>query len=122
LSKIVPRSQKQIAAAILTDAAVLPTEHRRGKNRKRTQAEIDHQGRVAELPCVVCMLIGEMQQGRTYIHHIRDNRLRADSHMDVLPLCFDDHQNRQGIHGDRSRLKLTGKTQAELLEITRALF
>ena len=119
MSKIVKRSANQLAASILTDDAVLPTEQRRGKNRKRNQSEIDHQDRVAQLPCVICSLLGEMQQGSVEVHHVRGTgELRSDCHMKVLPLCFKHHRdNRHGIHGCKEGLKRTGKTERDLLLI-----
>ena len=119
-SKIAPRSASQLSATVSIQDAE-PIAKRRGKNRSRTPEEVEYQGRVAELPCVVCQLLGEHQEGSTLVHHVRAGRLRSDCHFDVLPLCHRDHADRQGVHGDRSRLKLTGKTQQELLEKVREL-
>ena len=119
MTKIAPRSQNQLAAAIVTDAAVLPTEPIRGKNRKRNADEVAHQDRVAQLGCIVCRVLGEMQQGGVEVHHVRGTgELRSDCHMKVLPLCFKHHRdNRHGIHGCKEGLKRTGKTERDLLLI-----
>ena len=106
MTKIAPRSQNQLAASILTDDAVLPTEPRRGKNRKRTQAEIDHQDRVARLGCIVCRMLGQSQQGHTELHHFRFGGLRADNHFNVVGLCVEHHKPPRGWHGTRDAFKL----------------
>ena len=120
MSKIAPRSAAQLAATVPT-VECEPVQ-RRGKNRKRTDAEIEHQGRVAELGCIVCRMLGGYQQWHTELHHVRNGKLRADCHFDVLPLCFEHHRhNIYGIHGQRVGLKEIGKTQEELLEIVKNL-
>ena len=119
MSKIVARSQNQIAASAPTDGAVFSSTPRRGKNRKRNADEVAHQDRVAQLPCVICSLLGEMHQGGVEVHHVRGTgELRSDCHMKVLPLCFKHHRdNRHGIHGCKEGLKRTGKTERDLLLI-----
>jgi hypothetical protein len=97
------------------------TAGKRGKNRKRTAAEIDYQSRVAELGCICCRLLGVMQEGSTMIHHVRKGRLRSDCHYDVLPLCHSCHQGKQGVHGDKSILKAVGLSEDQLLGIVRDL-
>ena len=119
MSKISPRSQNQLSASVVTDGAVFSSTQKRGKNRKRTADEVAHQDRVAQLPCVICSLLGEMQQGSVEVHHVRGTgELRSDCHMKVLPLCFKHHRdNRHGIHGCKEGLKQTGKSQSDLLLI-----
>lgn len=119
MSKICPRPAAWTQNSASGEAG--DVLEKRGKNRKRTQGEIDYQGRVAEFGCVVCRLLGEMQKPGTEIHHIRRGKLRADSHYDVIGLCKSDHTGRNGAHGDKSRIKATGKTEAVLLEFTRQL-
>ena len=119
MKKIAPRSQNQLSASVVTDGAVFSSTQKRGKNRKRTADEVAHQDRVAQLPCVICSLLGEMQQGGVEIHHVRGvGELRSDCHMKVLPLCFKHHRdNKYGVHGNRVGLKEAKKTQKELLEL-----
>lgn len=102
-SKIVPR--------FAGDDAV-PVKRKKG----RTAEEVEHQSKVAALGCIVCALLGELQETRTEIHHVRQGRRRDDSHMDVLPLCFKHHRGRFSIHGDKSSIRATGKTDVELLD------
>lgn len=124
MSKISPRSAAQIAASVPTvDApSTKGVENgRRGKNRSRTDQEIIYQEKVAELGCIVCRLHGDMQQGAAIVHHVRAGKLRADCHYQVLPLCERDHVGKDGVHGDRSRIKLLGKTQQDLLIIIKEM-
>lgn len=124
MTKIAPRSQQQLDASISLDgiATNAPNDDwSGGKKRKRTQAEIEHQTKVAEMGCIVCQLRLDVQHGDTYIHHVRVNAKRHDNHLNVLPLCFECHQGREGVHGDKSRLRDTGKTELELLDIVKGL-
>jgi len=118
-SKLAPRSMNQILSAVDADNSDIPiAPRRRGKNRPRNEAEIAYQQRVAEIGCVVCRLLGEEQLSPTELHHVRLGRLRADCHMDVLPLCSNlCHRGKHSVHGDRSRLYRTKKSQSDLLEI-----
>lgn len=55
--------------------------------------------RVRELPCFVCK-----QPGPSYAHHIRAGIGKGQKAPDFLtiPLCYEHHQGKTGIHGDRS--------------------
>ena len=121
MSKIAPRSKNQLSASALIDEAIPPTAPRRGKNRSRTQAEIEYQTKVAELGCLVCRLLDQPQQGHTELHHFRFGGLRADNHFNVVGLCVEHHKPPRGWHGTRDAFKRLGKTQHELIQITRAL-
>jgi len=124
MNKISPRNAAQIAASVPTvdcPSTKGVENGRRGKNRLRTDQEIIYQEKVAEIGCIVCRLYGEAQQGGTVIHHVREGKLRADCHYDVLPLCERDHVGKDGVHGDRSRIKKLGKTQQDLLTIIKEM-
>jgi hypothetical protein len=56
-------------------------------------------GRVKALPCFVCDA-----PGPSYAHHIRAGLGKSERASDYLtiPLCWEHHQGRTGIHGDRS--------------------
>ena len=62
-----------------------------------------------------------MVEGDTYIHHVRLNAHRYNNHLFVLPLCYDDHQGRHGVHGDQRRLLEIEKSEIELLEVVEGL-
>ena len=53
--------------------------------------------RVAELPCLICKLMGLTQAGRTYAHHCFDTAHRSDYL--TIPLCHEHHQGATGFHG-----------------------
>lgn len=55
-----------------------------------------HMGRVAELGCVLCRLIG-YGETRAEIHHIGDSSERSD--FLVIPLCPEMHRGATGFHG-----------------------
>lgn len=120
MRKITPRSAAQLSAAVSVEQ-VEPIKRVRGKNRKRTDAEIEHQGRVAELGCVVCRLLGCYQQGHTELHHFRFGGLRADNHLNVVGLCVEHHKPPRGWHGTRDAFKQLNATPESLLELVKEL-
>ncbi len=77
-----------------------------------------HMGRVAQMQCICCKLLGQAQTSKTDVHHIREGQggaQRADD-MLTIPLCHDDcHQGRNGIHGDRTYLRILKMTELDLL-------
>lgn len=100
-----------------TDAPTkLPTNKRNG-----TAAGRRHMGLIAAMPCVLCELLGEPQTSKTDVHHIRDGAGAGQRNSDFLTvsLCHETcHQGQQGIHGDKSRLRLAGVTELDLLAMT----
>lgn len=67
--------------------------------------------RIAELPCCLC---GEPFQE---VHHILEGRIpgRRSSHWTTIPTCISCHRGPQGIHGDKTMLKIRKTTELELL-------
>lgn len=59
--------------------------------------------KLAELPCVLCEQIGQQQQGRIFLHHIREGQGMSQRASDwlAIPLCHSCHQGDHGVHGDR---------------------
>lgn len=89
-------------------------------------ADTKHKARVAAMPCICCELLGMEQESRTSVHHIREGQggqQRAD-HFLTIPLCEQGcHQGPNGIHGDRSYLRILKMTELDLLaETLRRLF
>ena len=119
MTKIVKRSAAQIAATVPT-VECEPIQ-RRGKNRKRTDTEIEYQGRVAAFGCIVCRMLGGYQQGHTELHHFRFGGLRADNHMNVVGLCVEHHKPPRGWHGTRDAFKLLNATPESLLAAVEVL-
>lgn len=62
-------------------------------------AAMAYMGRVKALPCFVCGA-----PGPSHAHHIRTGQGGAQRASDYLtiPLCWEHHQGKTGIHGDRS--------------------
>ena len=80
-----------------------------------------HMGRVAEMRCICCRLLGRQQTSKTDVHHIREGQGGAQRAGDALtiPLCHDDcHQGKNGIHGDRTYLRILKMTELDLLAAT----
>lgn len=75
-----------------------------------------HMARVAELPCCLC------QTQPVEVHHVREGQgmsQRAGNWI-TLPLCPDCHRGPKGVHGDRSMLRITKKTELDLVDETLA--
>lgn len=58
----------------------------------KTVAEKNHMIAVAQLPCIVC------QAWPVSVHHAETGMGGRKNHMKVLPLCWNHHQGRDGIH------------------------
>lgn len=85
---------------------------------KREKAHMD---RVAGLGCILCRLLGQEQESKTDLHHIREGQGMAQraSNWLVVPLCHDGcHQGRLGIHGDRTLLRIAKVDELDLLAAT----
>lgn len=70
---------------------------------------------IRRLPCAVC---GEA--GPSHAHHVRVGQGLAQRAGDfcTVPLCEPCHQGPGGLHGDRSRWRLYGKTEMDALDET----
>ena len=73
-----------------------------------------HMGRVAELPCCLC---GTMP---VEVHHVLEGRVPGRRGPDwlVLPLCPLCHRGPEGIHGTKAMLRVSRKTEMELVAET----
>lgn len=78
-----------------------------------------YMGRVAELGCSLCQVIG---YGPTpaEVHHLREGVGMAQRNSDFLtiPLCPEHHRGANGVHGDRSALKNARQDEMSLLAWT----
>lgn len=81
-----------------------------------TIAEKRHMGRVAQLSCGLCGAHG------VEVHHIRTGLGMAQraSHYLTVPVCPDCHRGPQGIHGDKTMLRIRKWTEMDLLADTLA--
>lgn len=79
-----------------------------------TAAEKRHLDRVAQLPCVIC------GARPVEIHHIREGQgmnQRASNWLTVA-LCPDCHRGPNGIHGNKSMLRIHKLEELDLLALT----
>lgn len=78
---------------------------------------MSHIAHVLTLPCAICQALGMQQVGRTYAHHIREGQGASQRAHDELtvPLCWEHHQGRTGIHGDRSAWRLARLDELDVL-------
>jgi hypothetical protein len=80
----------------------------------------DYLGLVAQLPCVLCIRLGFLQETRTECHHVREGQGGAQRSSDftTAALCTDCHRGRSGLHGDRRRLLQANCDEMDLLADT----
>ena len=86
---------------------------------RNSKWEVMHKNALADLGCMLCHEIyGKWVAPQ--IHHIRTGQGMSQRAEDFLaiPLCPDCHQGPQGIHGDRSLLKVVKMTELDLLAKT----
>ncbi len=84
---------------------------------KPTKLESGYMGRVAELGCIVCHLLDLRSSERPQLHHIREGQgmsQRAPNWL-VIPLCQEHHTGPQGVHGDRTYMKILKMDELDLL-------
>lgn len=87
-----------------------------------TKAEKAHMGRVAELGCAICRMLG---YGPTpaEVHHRRTavGGGKRAPHVDTLPLCPEHHRGNTGLHGMGRKAweRHFGVTEVELIEQTK---
>ena len=76
-----------------------------------------HMERVAGLPCCLCGVYG------VQVHHVTEGKTfgkRDALHFCTLPVCPDCHTGPKGIHGDKTMLRISKKSELELLGETLA--
>lgn len=73
-----------------------------------------HMGRVAQLPCCVCGAYG------VQVHHVREGQGMSQRASDFLtvPLCPPCHTGPNGIHGNKSLMKIQKLDELDLLART----
>jgi predicted HNH restriction endonuclease len=74
-----------------------------------------HMGRVAGLPCATCGAHG------VHVHHIKEGASGAGERAGdflTIPLCPACHTGPKGVHGDKTMLRITKKSQHDLLDET----
>lgn len=79
-----------------------------------TKAERNHMDRVAQLPCACCGAYG------VQVHHLREGQgmsQRASNWLTV-PLCPDCHTGPNGLHGNKSLMRIQKIEEIDLLART----
>jgi hypothetical protein len=78
-------------------------------------AEREHIGRVKLLPCSCC---GE--PGPSDAHHIRDGQglAQRSPHWLVIALCKSCHQGKNGVHGDKTMMRIMKMGELDMLAKT----
>ena len=73
-----------------------------------------HMAKIAQLPCACCGEIG------VHVHHIREGQGMSQRASDFLtiPLCPECHQGPNGVHGDRSLMRIYKLSELDMLANT----
>lgn len=86
----------------------------------KSAAARQHHERIAAMPCVLCLRMGQGKTWPVHVHHLREGQgkgQRADDFL-TIPLCPDCHEGGRGIHGDRTYLRIAKCGELELLADT----
>lgn len=75
-----------------------------------------HLDRIASQGCALCLRLG-FGPTQAMIHHPRTGQGTAQraSHFLAIPLCESCHQGPEGVHGDKSLLRVANCTELDLL-------
>jgi len=81
--------------------------------------ESTYMGKVADLGCMVCKVLFSRFEPAE-VHHIREGQGMAQraSNWLVVPLCTSCHRGHQGLHGDRSLMRIAKLEELDLLALT----
>ena len=73
-----------------------------------------HLDRIAQMPCACCGAHG------VHVHHIRSGQGMSQRASDflVVPLCPECHQGPQGVHGDRTLMRIYKLSELDMLANT----
>ena len=75
--------------------------------------EDSHMWKVKKMQCCTCI----EQVTRTQAHHVLDQGQRIGD-MATIPLCRECHTGPQGVHGDKTMLRIAGKTELQFMNET----
>lgn len=63
-------------------------------------AESNHKSAVAALGCALCWHVhGPHEPGEVELHHLRTGGWGKGDYKTLIPLCYEHHRGRFGIHG-----------------------
>lgn len=91
--------------------------------RSSTKAERDYMRRVSEIGCILCRHLG-LGETPACVHHARSiHGWGRSSHYDTIPLCFEHHVGKNGVHdmGRDQFARLYRVSEVELLALTKLL-
>lgn len=79
-----------------------------------TKAEKQHMDRIASLPCACCGAYG------VHVHHLREGMgmSKRASNWLTIPLCHDCHTGPNGLHGNKSFMRIRKLEEIDLLANT----
>jgi len=64
-----------------------------------TKPETQHKRDVAALGCALCVrLYGPHEPGPVELHHLRTGGWGKGNYKTLIPLCYNHHRGREGIH------------------------
>lgn len=88
--------------------------------KSHTVTEDKHLSRVASLPCMLGVALGQYDHGPSSIHHIRTGQggSQRASHFLTIPLCHECHQGDLGVHGDKTLMHIAKVGELDLLAMT----
>lgn len=87
--------------------------------RTATADEKRHLAKVAGMRCIVCEIIG-FNTPCQQVHHVRARHgWGRTSHMAVIPLCWEHHQGKYGVHsmGRDQFEEMYGMSEIGMMEI-----
>ena len=86
----------------------------------RSKQASNYLGKVKQLDCVLCSLLGQAQTSVTEAHHIRTGHGLGDRASDYLAiaLCVDCHRGTHGFHGTKAMMKIAKLSEMDLLAET----
>lgn len=84
-----------------------------------SRSERRHYARVAEIPCVLCEMLGRETMG-VHVHHLRAGTGKGQkAHWTMTAaLCPDCHTGTHGVHGTRQLLRQAKVDEIDLVSAT----
>ncbi|MBM5575816.1 Ref family recombination enhancement nuclease [Deefgea sp. CFH1-16] len=121
-SKVCPRPSSWVACSASGDIHAKPAPSQvlpKRASTAKTTAECEYHAVIAARPCVICNALGMQQETPTSVHHMRSGAglSQRSSHFLVLPLCYEHHQGKSGIHGNRSAWRLAKLEEMDCLAL-----
>ena len=79
----------------------------------QTKQEREHVGRIKSMSCICCLLLEQPT-----VHASSAHEIRQGSWFLSIPLCVDCHQGKNGVHGDKTYLRILKMDEFDLLNET----